>query len=388
MRVRLNLGYMRGFSHSSTNYRNRRIPPSKSPFVQSRSRTTADPSSPSPSPSLSPSPATTTSQATTRSRGSRNADTARVMTIGSVGYDGYIPFDAAALSPLAPAFNPTQGSQPSHGLPLSRPIPFPHQPALSQKDQEHDYSPLRPHLVPPPAIPPAKRERQRDKITQPSPESGGVPDPTQEYLALASHPPFLLPYARSLLVVIDLNGTLLHRPYRHSPTRFVERPFARAFLSYCVNTFTVVIWSSARPTNVDNMCQRLLTPEDRAKVVAVWGRDSFGLSKADYNLRVQCYKRLTKLWNDPVVAASHPNGEQWNQLNTVLVDDSTEKARSEPFNLIQIPDFTGDANEPGFVLPQVHDYLNYCSQQTNVSAYMRNQPFKIRPDFTLSMRGI
>lgn len=224
---------------------------------------------------------------------------------------------------------------------------------------------------------------QRDETIQPSPESGGVPDPTPEYLLLASHPPFLLPHPRSLLVVVDLNGTLLHRPNRHSPTRFIERPCARAFLSYCVNTFTVVIWSSARPQNVSNMCKQLLTPEDSAKVVATWGRDSFGLSSSDYIRRVQCYKRLAALWNDPVIAASHPKGEKWSQLNTVLVDDSAEKARSEPFNLVQIPDFQGDAKEPGFVLPQVHDYLNTCSQQTNVSAYIKNQPFRANPEFTL-----
>ncbi|KAI1827910.1 hypothetical protein F4861DRAFT_294502 [Xylaria intraflava] len=231
----------------------------------------------------------------------------------------------------------------------------------------------------------------RDKTVKPSKESGGVPNPTPEYLMLASHPPFLLPQPRNLLVVIDMNGTLLYRPNRRYPTRFVGRPFARPFLSYCVNTFKVVIWSSARPDNVENMCRELLTPEDRAKVVAVWGRDSFGLSKSDYNLRVQCYKRLTALWNNATIAASHPMaafGEKWSQLNTVLVDDSSEKARSEPYNLIQIPDFTGDAGEPGFVLPQVHDYLNVCSQQSNVSAYMKSQPFQVKPEFTLSRQSV
>lgn len=134
------------------------------------------------------------------------------------------------------------------------------------------------------------------------------------------------------------------------------------------------------------MCKQLLTPEDSAKVVAVWGRNTFGLSKSDYNRRVQCYKRLTALWNDPVVAASHPNGEKWSQLNTVLVDDSIEKARSEPFNLVQIPEFQGNAEEPEFVLPQVHDYLNDCSQQANVSSYVKGQPFQAKPEFTLYPR--
>ncbi|KAF2969345.1 hypothetical protein GQX73_g4204 [Xylaria multiplex] len=167
----------------------------------------------------------------------------------------------------------------------------------------------------------SKGIRIRDQTIQPSPESGGIPDPTPEYLALASHPPFVLPQPRNILVVVDLNGTLLHRPNRHDPTRFVERPFARSFLSYCVNTFRVVIWSSARPDNVKKNV------------------------RATINARRPCqgYRDLG-LWNDPVIAASHPmaaNGEKWSQLNTVLVDDSIDKARSEPFNLIQIPEFIG-----------------------------------------------
>ncbi|KAI1438709.1 HAD-like domain-containing protein [Xylaria sp. CBS 124048] len=238
------------------------------------------------------------------------------------------------------------------------------------------------------SLPPhSPKKANRDVKVTPSKKSGGIPDPTPEYFALASHPPFLLPQPRNMLVVIDMNGTLLHRPNRRNPTRFVERPFARPFLSYCVNTFKVVIWSSARPENVQGMCSQLLSPEDKAKLVAVWGRDSFQLSKEDYNRRVQCYKRLTALWNDPVIAASHPmavNGEKWSQLNTVLVDDSLEKARTEPYNLIQIPDFQGDTQEPGLVLPQVHDYLNACSQQSNISAYMKSQPFQVKPEFTFS----
>ncbi|KAI0452248.1 hypothetical protein F5B21DRAFT_484013 [Xylaria acuta] len=322
------------------------------------------------------------------------ADTASIMSAdGSAGHAGYAgygwPTGYDGYTGCAPNFDPLQQSQPAYGLPLGQTnaiLPHPlHVPPPFMSDAMTQTPHATPALRRVPSRSP-KATQLQDTITQPSPESGGVPDPTPEYLEVASHPPFLLPHPRSILVVVDLNGTLLYRPSRHSPTSFVERPYARAFLSYCVNTFTVVIWSSARSQNVSNMCKQLLTPEDSAQVVAVWSRDNFGLSKDDFNQRVQCYKRLTALWNDPVVAASHPmaaSGERWSQLNTVLVDDSSEKARSEPFNLVQIPDFQGNAKEPGFVLPQVHDYLNECSQQVNVSAYMKGQPFKIKPEFTL-----
>ncbi|KAK2069616.1 hypothetical protein P8C59_004176, partial [Phyllachora maydis] len=93
------------------------------------------------------------------------------------------------------------------------------------------------------------------------------------------------------------------------------------------------------------------------------------------------YKRLSALWNCPDVAASYPappgRGGRWDQGNTVLVDDSPEKARSEPYNAITIPAFLGGGEpERRAVLPLVHDYLNTLACQVDVSRYMRMHPFR------------
>ncbi|KAK0101008.1 hypothetical protein ONS95_013003 [Cadophora gregata] len=220
---------------------------------------------------------------------------------------------------------------------------------------------------------------RRDAIIPPSPESGGIPNPSKAYLSASNEPVRQLPQAQHLLVVVDLNGTLLFRPNRRAPSKFIARPNTARFLRYCINTFTVVIWSSARPENVKLMCDAILDQELRRKVVAIWGREMFGLSPIDYNARTQCYKRLTKLWDDPKIAAAHPSfefGGRWSHVNTVLVDDSPEKGRTEPFNMISIPEFFGDENEPGQILPQVHDYLNSLSMHSNVAAYLRARPFR------------
>ncbi|KAK3403503.1 hypothetical protein B0T20DRAFT_401102 [Sordaria brevicollis] len=222
-----------------------------------------------------------------------------------------------------------------------------------------------------------------DPITPPSLESGGVPSPTFDYITRASLPTVTLSAPKPILVVIDLNGTLLHRPSRQRPTKFVERPFAKDFLKYCIDTFKVVIWSSARPQNVGFMCNQLLTKEQRTKVVAIWGRDRFGLTQADYDKRVQCYKRLKLLWADPAVKAAMPEGaeeKEWSQANTVLIDDSAEKARSEPYNCITLPEFVGDLKEKPQVLPMVQEYLNVLARQQDISAYVRVNPFSINVD--------
>ena len=83
---------------------------------------------------------------------------------------------------------------------------------------------------------------------------------------------------------------------------------------------------------------------------------------------------------------SHPGsdrGEKWDQSNTILVDDSIEKARSEPHNLLEIPEFVGMNQEMSEVLPQVHDYLNELCYQSDVSSYVKSRPFELNPDYKL-----
>lgn len=217
----------------------------------------------------------------------------------------------------------------------------------------------------------------RERKVQPSKASGGVPNASMQYLQGCKVVPRPLRDPQDLLVVIDLNGTLLYRPNRKQPTKFLSRPHAPLFLKYCIDTFKVVIWSSAREQNVTAMCNSILTPEMRRKVVAIWGRDKFNLTRQDFELRVQCYKRLTSIWKDPRIATSHPAyqmGGRWDQTNTVLVDDSLDKGRSEPYNLIEVPEWTGDVHD--IALPQVHDYLNHLSLHSNVSGCLYAQPFK------------
>lgn len=223
------------------------------------------------------------------------------------------------------------------------------------------------------------RPVHRERKVEPSPGSGGIPNPTVQYLTACTSPPSSLRDPQHLLVVIDLNGTLLYRPQKKRPTHFSMRPHAQTFLKYCITTFTVVIWSSARPHNVDAMCETILTPNMRSKVAAIWARDKFGLTRTDFNLRVICYKRLSKLWEDPDIARTHPaydEGLRWDQTNTVLIDDSREKARSEPYNLIEVPEWYGNRNERDEILPQVHDYLNHLSKHSDVSACLHSSPWK------------
>ena len=209
------------------------------------------------------------------------------------------------------------------------------------------------------------------------------PKPTAAYLKQAALAPTNIPRPRPLLVILDLNGTLLRRSTFGGNNTFTSRPHVQEFLQYLLAHHKVLFWSSARPENVKVMVDRLLTTAQRAKLVGVWGRDRFQLSKAQYDTKVQVYKQLSWVWADKDVQATFlPQSEaaiaqQWSQADTVLIDDTVEKALSEPYNLIKITEFEGKKEEMSQdVLGQVVNYLEVLREVRDVSAGMRECPFE------------
>lgn len=101
-----------------------------------------------------------------------------------------------------------------------------------------------------------------------------------------------------------------------------------------------------------------------------------GLSLAQYGKRVQVYKQLQKVWADATVQSAHPDaqaGGKWDQGNTVLIDDSKEKARAEPCNLVEVPEFLGPGKSEGEedVLGQVERWLEEAKGWSDVSGFMK-----------------
>lgn len=223
------------------------------------------------------------------------------------------------------------------------------------------------------------RHIHSDEIVPPSAASGGIPEPTALYLSYCNMAPEFTAQPQHLLLVLDLNGTLLFRPNKNKPRHFVERPSTQQFLNYVMANFSVMIWSSAKPANVQHMCEKLFPGGSRQRLLGIWGRDRLGLSKEDSMRRVQVYKRLDSIWNDPQIQFNHPlasRGGRWHQGNTVLLDDSPEKSRSEPHNFVEIIEFNGAPEDPN-ILRDVAEYLTTLRMTTNVSSYIRQYPLRI-----------
>jgi hypothetical protein len=168
---------------------------------------------------------------------------------------------------------------------------------------------------------------------------------------------------RPLLVILDLNGTLIYRKVRKLPPRFASRAGLEHFLDVLTKKYSVMIWSSSQPATVNAVCPMLFTKDQHQGLVARWGRDKFGLTRAQYNSKLQVYKQLHKVWNSPEIQAAYPGSkhksastgkkkkklkrelpldQRWDQTNTILIDDSKLKAHSEPYNILEIPEFTND----------------------------------------------
>ena len=209
-----------------------------------------------------------------------------------------------------------------------------------------------------------------------------APEPEAAYILQASQSPARISSPQSLLLVLDLNGTLVHRKARS--TSFMPRPRLSNFLDYCISNHSVFIWSSARPENVNRMCARLFTSPQRRLVISEWGRDTLELSTEDYNEKVQVYKRLDRIWDNESVQKRHPqyaHGGRWSQTNTVLIDDSMWKAMKQPYSHLEIPEYLGPtkAKETGKdeddVFGQVVAYLEEARGYNDVSRFIKQKKF-------------
>ncbi|EEQ90143.2 NIF domain-containing protein [Blastomyces dermatitidis ER-3] len=309
------------------------------------------------------------------------------------------PFTAInAYSTLATPHHPFFNGQRDPGTHPSRP-------ESSNPDPRPQASPRRRSVTPPRAVP-----------------------PTSTYLAQSSSPPTLTTATQPLLIILDLNGTLIHRIGRR-PIRFRTRPGLHAFLKELFENYTVMVWTSSQPQTVREVLEKTFTAEEKEQFVAVWARDTLGLNARQYAEKVQVYKRLDKVWADKGIARLYPgftesddnnaattpdsttttvitippgdssvekakrkkknkkqrareataaaapsgNNTPWNQTNTLLIDDSALKALAQPYNIIEIPEFTS-AHPPEHeekVLDTVLRQLRVLAHYADVSCKVR-----------------
>ncbi|KEF61670.1 uncharacterized protein A1O9_03238 [Exophiala aquamarina CBS 119918] len=214
---------------------------------------------------------------------------------------------------------------------------------------ESGFVPLRTstNLIPS-SLPPRFADRRSYSRTPPNVKPPTRPLATAKYLKDAGRLPEAISSPKNLLVILDLNGTLLVRPKNgKNPMSFKLRPGVTSLLEYLFANHVVMVYSSARPANVQGIVKKLFHPRQQTQLAGIWARDKLELDEDQYNAKVQVYKKLDKIWNDPIIRASAGPGQRWDQTNTVLVDDSRLKAAAQPHNLVQVPEFENNAPKEG-----------------------------------------
>ena len=179
------------------------------------------------------------------------------------------------------------------------PVRGPHK---GNRSSDRSASPRRP-----PTEPKAYREHDDTPVPPPPPQK-----PSDEYLAIASQSPSKLsdsPESSRKLLIMDLNGTLLHRaaaskrkdfpPIDNRPRDSSGRPLPRlrqvhprpympAFRNYLFAQETKrwldsMIWSSAQPHSVNDMVGKTFG-QSKDELLTIWARDTLGLTDEHYGL--------------------------------------------------------------------------------------------------------
>ncbi|ORY48467.1 hypothetical protein BCR33DRAFT_763631, partial [Rhizoclosmatium globosum] len=219
---------------------------------------------------------------------------------------------------------------------------------------------------------------------------------------------------RKLLIVLDLNGTLIDRLSK-GPERVLAnrnplcpkepdttlnrnkvflRPYLDVFLQFLLDNFHVSAWTSATPKNSGPLVDFIFEPFGGAKPLEfVWDREKCIIEptpEKEYN----SVKDLTKIWldNSEGEDAANPKG-LWNEHNTILVDDSACKSCRTPLNHLLVPTFsvgdtklTRNCDEDTCLLSTVsylkamleaHAFAESKNCEWSVQTYMKETPLYI-----------
>ncbi|KAJ0604486.1 putative protein-serine/threonine phosphatase [Helianthus annuus] len=152
------------------------------------------------------------------------------------------------------------------------------------------------------------------------------------------------PQSRKKLLVLDVNGLLVdivanpdedYKPDTILGSKSVfKRPFCDEFLKFCFERFNVGVWTSRTRRNIEQVLKFLAI--DTKQLLFCW--DQFHCTKTGFNTiensgKPLVLKELKKLWDKQDRYLPWYKGE-YNESNTVFLDDSPYKALRNPVSCL------------------------------------------------------
>ncbi|KAK4252531.1 hypothetical protein QN277_014519 [Acacia crassicarpa] len=196
-------------------------------------------------------------------------------------------------------------------------------------------------------------------------------------------------YPKKKLLVLDLNGLLadfvLGVPEGYKPDKKIhnkavfKRPFCDDFLQFCFDKFHVGIWSSRKRQNVDAAI-KLLVGVSKSKLLFAWDQRHCTKTKfqtIEDEQKPLMLKELRMLWEKSRPGLPWAKGE-FNETNTLLLDDSPYKAIRNPMHTAIFPysyrynDTNDSSLGPG---GDLRVYLEGLAMAENVPQYVASHPF-------------
>ncbi|XP_027916026.1 uncharacterized protein LOC114175473 [Vigna unguiculata] len=195
--------------------------------------------------------------------------------------------------------------------------------------------------------------------------------------------------ARKKLVVMNLNGLLLHRTNRGSKQQIItsrpadwksrnylgfKRPFCEEFMKFCMERFEVGIWSSTKEHNI-HAALNCAIGTLKNKLLFVWGQDqctNSGFRSLENKYKPLFFKEMIKVWDNVKI------GGPYSASNTLLIDDKPYKALLNPDNTSIFPEPYKPEDEADNTLDPNGElclYLEGVAEGSDVESYVKDHPF-------------
>ncbi|XP_052179552.1 uncharacterized protein LOC127792927 isoform X2 [Diospyros lotus] len=195
------------------------------------------------------------------------------------------------------------------------------------------------------------------------------------------------------LLVLDVNGLLADIvPYvseGYTPDTIIsrkavfKRPFCDDFLQFCFEKFHVGVWSSRTKRNVESVLDFLMG-KSKQNLLFCWDQShctDTGFNTVENRDKPLLLKELKKLWEKHESNLPWERGE-YNESNTLLLDDSPYKALKNPRHTAVFPlsyqykDVNDNSLGPN---GDLRVYLEGLALADNVQKYVELNPFGQRP---------
>ncbi|XP_021615959.1 uncharacterized protein LOC110617475 isoform X3 [Manihot esculenta] len=192
-------------------------------------------------------------------------------------------------------------------------------------------------------------EKEKDVDLDPPLKEGNLPQ-----VSLSSLQGLHFRGANKKLLILDVNGLLADIvPYCYDEYKadivisrksvilsfpVFKRPFCDNFMQFCFEKFNVGVWSSRTKKNVD-MVIDFLMGDSRRKLLFSWHQShctDTGFTTVENSNKPLLLKELKKLW-DKLEPDLPWNKGEYNESNTLLLDDSPYKALRNPAHTAVFP---------------------------------------------------